>query len=140
MVTHVAVDSIWNCISYRVVYLAAFVSIADMPQQDVIVITARKVTTKIPPRQLVIVKSANVSLASRQLAPHDIPCYFTPAQAWRENEYKKKLINDPHFVQFCDARHSIAHREQGSGDRYDFFLPLFLHNFFLKQNQNSVSQ
>lgn len=73
MVTHVAVDSIWNCTSYRVVYLAAFVSIADMPQQDVTVITARKVTTKIPPRQLAIVKSANVSLASRQLAPHDVP-------------------------------------------------------------------
>lgn len=68
MVTHDVVALIWNCTSYRVVYLAAFVSIADMPQQDVIVITARKVTTKIPPRQLAIVKSANVSLAMRQLA------------------------------------------------------------------------
>lgn len=97
MVTHVAVDSIWNCTSYRVVYLAAFVSIADMPQQDVTVITARKVTTKIPPRQLVIAKFANVSLASRQLAPHD-------ARHVILHQKRAKIEIDPHFVRLFAVR------------------------------------
>lgn len=104
MVTHVAVDSIWNCTSYRVVYLAAFVSIADMPQQDVIVITARKVTTKIPPRQLVNVKSANVSLASRQLAPHDIPRDFFYTKRMQAKKNKTFLM----FHAWCDcAKHAL---------------------------------